>query len=172
MIGKTTLIVRLATDRFEDQYYINNCYQDYQAYLRNEMGRFTMYLWDTAGQMDYDRLRPLSYPDTDVFLLAFNLDNEHALETKDRWLSELHHFNPETPILLVGTKSDLREEDQSGISQKRGEEMAVKMGCVSYVETSSLSGQGINELRHAIVETYVLSHLSKSVKKAKKCLLQ
>jgi len=169
MIGKTTLIVRLATDRFEDQYYISSCYQDYQTYVRNEMGRFTIYLWDTAGQSDYDRLRSLSYPYTDVFLLAFNLDNERALETKDRRLSELHHFNPETPILLVGTKSDLRKE-KSGISQQRGEEMAVKMGCVSYVETSSVSGQGMDELRHAIVETFVLSQQSKSVKK--KCLLQ
>ena len=30
-------------------------------------------LWDTAGQEEYDRLRPLSYPESDVVLIVFSV---------------------------------------------------------------------------------------------------
>ena len=89
-------------------------------------------LWDTAGQEDYDRLRPLSYPQTDVFLVCFSLVSPPSYEnvrTKVRrnmwsgrqklltnlrhapqWYPEISHHAPSTSLLLVGTKLDLRED--------------------------------------------------------------
>ena len=37
-------------------------------------------LWDTAGQEDYDRLRPLSYPDTDVILICYDMSNPDSFD--------------------------------------------------------------------------------------------
>jgi GTPase SAR1 family protein len=37
-------------------------------------------LWDTAGQEEYDRLRPLSYPETDIILICFAIDSHVSLE--------------------------------------------------------------------------------------------
>jgi GTPase SAR1 family protein len=86
-------------------------------------------LWDTAGQEDYDRLRPLSYPQTDVFLICFSLVSPPSYEnvrTKVcdsfkyitrrlkfcllQWYPEIAHHAPSTSIVLVGTKLDLRED--------------------------------------------------------------
>lgn len=59
--------------------------------------RFTqveLALWDTAGQEDYDRLRPLSYPDTDVILMCFSIDSPDSLENiPDKWTPEVHEDN-------------------------------------------------------------------------------
>jgi GTPase SAR1 family protein len=90
-------------------------------------------LWDTAGQEDYDRLRPLSYPQTDVFLICFSLVSPPSYEnvrTKvcptpiipacipisktesndPQWYPEISHHAPSTSVVLVGTKLDLRED--------------------------------------------------------------
>lgn len=68
-------------------------------------------LWDTAGQEDYDRLRPLSYPQTDVFLVCFSVISDSSLENvKAKWLPELKKHAAGTPMLLVGTKIDLRDD--------------------------------------------------------------
>lgn len=49
-------------------------------------------LWDTAGQEDYDRLRPLSYPDTDVILMCFSVDSPDSLENiPEKWTPEVSH---------------------------------------------------------------------------------
>lgn len=71
-------------------------------------------LWDTAGQEDYDRLRPLSYPQTDVFLICFSIISPASFENvRTKWHPEVKHHCPNTPFLLVGTKLDLRDDQET-----------------------------------------------------------
>jgi Ras-related C3 botulinum toxin substrate 1 len=68
-------------------------------------------LWDTAGQEDYDRLRPLSYPTTDVFIICFAIDSPPSFENvKSKWSNEIKYYCPNVPIILVGTKLDKRDD--------------------------------------------------------------
>ena len=80
---------------------------------------YTLDLFDTAGQEDYDRLRPLSYPQTDVFLVCFSVVAPASFENvKEKWVPEIKHHCPKTPFLLVGTQVD-RRDDQEVIEKAR-----------------------------------------------------
>lgn len=56
-------------------------------------------------QEDYDRLRPLSYPMTDVFLICFSVVNPASFQNvREEWVPELQEYAPSVPYLLIGTQ--------------------------------------------------------------------
>uniref|UniRef100_A0AC35GS46 Uncharacterized protein n=1 Tax=Panagrolaimus sp. PS1159 TaxID=55785 RepID=A0AC35GS46_9BILA len=114
-------------------------------------------LWDTAGQEDYDRLRPLSYPQTDCFLLCFSLVNPASFENiRAKWYPEVSHHCPNTSVILVGTKLDLRgdqatvdklrEKRLAPISTAQGNQMARQIKAIKYMECSALSQVGLKQV--------------------------
>lgn len=114
-------------------------------------------LWDTAGQEDYDRLRPLSYPDTDVILMCFSIDSPDSLENiPEKWNPEVKHFCPNVPIILVGNKKDLRNDPatirelskmkQEPVKPEEGRAMAEKINAFAYLECSAKSKEGVREV--------------------------
>lgn len=122
-----------------------------------------MGLWDTAGQEDYDRLRPLSYPSTDVFLVCFAIDDPASYaNVRAKWFPEIsHHLQTSADgpdgkrarIILVGTKLDLREDSETiermrregtaPLTYQQGVQMAKEIGAVRYLECSALTQQGL-----------------------------
>ncbi|GFT95042.1 ras-like GTP-binding protein RHO [Trichonephila clavipes] len=114
-------------------------------------------LWDTAGQEDYDRLRPLSYPDTDVILMCFSIDSPDSLENiPEKWTPEVRHFCPNVPIILVGNKKDLRNDQvticelakmkQKPVTPEEGRSMAEKINAYGYLECSAKTKEGVREV--------------------------
>ena len=83
---------------------------------------YTLGLFDTAGQEDYDRLRPLSYPQTDVFLVCFSVVSPASKENVvEKWLPEVQHHCPGVRCLVVGTQIDLRTDEatKAKLAEKR-----------------------------------------------------
>merc|ERR1712032_1444770 len=99
-----------------------------------------------VSQEDYDRLRPLSYPGTQVFLLCFStIYRASFANCENRWIPELKHHCPNAPIVLVGNKIDLRDDgNPDHISIEEGERLAKKLGAVGYVESSAKTMTNVN----------------------------
>lgn len=109
-----------------------------------------MGLWDTAGQEDYDRLRPLSYPQTDIFLICYAVTSRTSFENvTSKWHPEINHHAPGVPFILVGTKSDLRNDvdmlqklkkkGMTVVTKEEGEEKKTTLNARACIECSALT---------------------------------
>jgi len=152
-VGKTCLLISYTTNSFPGEY-VPTVFDNYNANAIVEGNPVNLGLWDTAGSEEYDTLRPLSYPGTDVFLICFSLFSPDSFENiTKKWVPEITEHAENTPIILVGTKLDLRskpdaiqllkENNQEAISTEQGRELAQKIGAKRYLECSALTQEGL-----------------------------
>jgi len=153
-VGKTCLLISYTTNSFPGEY-IPTVFDDYSANVMIDNIPYNLGLWDTAAQDDYDRLRPLGYPQTNIFIIAFSIGAASSLENvSTKWCPELSHHCPGTPFLLVGTKIDLRDNPESGLKEKgmplltyeQGEAKSKEIKAVKYLECSALTQKGLKEI--------------------------
>jgi len=155
-VGKTCLLISYTTNAFPGEY-IPTVFDNYSASVMIDGKTISLGLWDTAGQEDYDRLRPLSYPQTDVFLVCFSLVSPPSYENvRTKWHPEIAHHAPSTSILLVGTKLDLRddlatieklrERRMSPITYAQGLAMQKDIKAVKYLECSALTQKNLKNV--------------------------
>jgi len=155
-VGKTCMLISYTTDSFPGEY-VPTVFDNYTAAMMVDGVSVSLGLWDTAGQEDYDRLRPLSYPQTDVFLICFSVVSPSSFENvTTKWCPEIKHHCPDAPIILIGTKIDLREDKEvigqlsaqglSAIKREQGIKMANKVRAVKYLECSALTQRGLKQV--------------------------
>ncbi|XP_075441154.1 transforming protein RhoA-like [Ascaphus truei] len=154
--GKTCLLRMITKDVFLEVY-IPNVFENYVVDIAVDGKQVELALWDTAGQEDYDQLRPLSYPRTDVILMCFSIDNPDSFENiTEKWTPEVKHFCPNVPIILVGNKKDLRNDEhtrkeltkmkQEPVKPEKGRDMANRIGAFGYMECSAKMNDGVRDV--------------------------
>jgi len=167
-VGKTCMLISYTTNSFPGEY-VPTVFDNYTANVIVDGTPINLGLWDTAGSDEYNTLRPLSYPGTDVFIICFALSSPATYDNvKLKWHPEVTHFNPKTPIILVGTKLDLRdnpetiaslkEQNLDPISTDQGEKLAREVNAWKYLECSALSQKGLPAVFEEAVRAVFADH--------------
>eukprot|EP01121_Diplochlamys_sp_Union-15-3_P009695 TRINITY_DN264_c0_g2_i2.p1 TRINITY_DN264_c0_g2~~TRINITY_DN264_c0_g2_i2.p1 ORF type:complete len:204 (+),score=39.47 TRINITY_DN264_c0_g2_i2:32-613(+) len=170
-VGKTCLLIAYANNKFPEDY-VPTVFDNYVVNLSAGDKTIELGLWDTAGQEEYDRLRPLSYSNANVFLICFSVVNPVSYENvQSKWYPEIMHFCPDEPIILVGTKIDLRNDqntidklkaaNQMPINQAKGEELAKKIKAIKYLECSAKTEENLKMVFDEAVKSVLFKNQKK-----------
>ena len=158
-VGKTSLIVSYTTNGYPSEY-VPTAIDTYDVVVQVDGEPVCFEMCDTPGQDDFDTLRPLCYPNTDVFLVCFSVVSPSSfINVKEKWIPEIKRSqkrNKIPPIVLVGTQSDLRNDattraeltrfKEVPVSEAEARRLAQQLGCESYIESSSLTQHNLKEV--------------------------
>ncbi|VDB83414.1 unnamed protein product [Peniophora sp. CBMAI 1063] len=155
--GKTSLLCSFALGEFPKEYQ-PTIFENYVAEIRLDGKPVQLALWDTAGQEEYERLRPLSYSKSHVILIAFAIDTPDSLENVSvKWIEEVRSIcGPQVPVLLVGCKADLRGVAPESVSRAQAERVAQEIGARAYKECSALKIEGVDDVFEAATRASML----------------
>jgi small GTP-binding protein len=153
-VGKTCLLISYTTNSFPKEY-IPTIFDNYSINQTVDDEPINLSLWDTAGQEDYDRLRPLSYQHTDVFIIVFSTTDARSLENiRNKWYPEITHYCPNIPFMIVGSKSDLTSLRHKNIGD-RAWAICQEIGAVTYMECSALTQEGLCDVFYTAIKTVI-----------------
>lgn len=177
--GKTCALISFSQNVFPKEY-VPTVFDNYSTTMLVDGRVISLGIWDTAGQEDYDKLRPLSYPMTDVFLAMYSVVSPNSFENvRNKWLPEIRHHAPDASVILVGTKIDLRADtdvlerlkERKLVPKTRqdGVDLCQEVGATAYVECSALTQEGLQEVFQTAIRSVMSTQDAKFKPKRKSC---
>jgi Ras-related C3 botulinum toxin substrate 1 len=138
VVGKTCLLLSFARDTFPVEYAPHIEHSRLQVLLsfHDDSDPFILDLWDTCGQADSDCIRHHCYTFADVFVICFSLTDRVSFESaRDKWYRQVERHSPRVPIILVGTKLDLRENENNRtlVSYEEATDLKKEISACKYI---------------------------------------
>ena len=154
-VGKSAITLRFVRDFFVKEW--DPTIEDaYRKNIEVDKERCQLEILDTAGQEDFDSLRPQWITNKHGYIFVYSMDSEDSLQEL-RPFYKLHSQMNEgrmeqTPIVLVANKKDICDRDpgKRAVSAEQGRAIAKEWGAV-YKETSALTGAGVDD----VFETFI-----------------
>ncbi|XP_065705393.1 ras-related protein Rab-24 isoform X1 [Patagioenas fasciata] len=156
-VGKSSLVERCAHRRFRPGPYQNTIGAAFVAKVISVGDQtVTLGIWDTAGSERYEAMSRIYYRGARAAVVCYDLTDSSSFQRAKFWVNELQNCEEGCRIYLCGTKSDLLEEDRRkrGVDFHDVQDYADEIKAELF-ETSSKTGQSVDELFQKVAEDYV-----------------
>ncbi|XP_030575220.1 rho-related GTP-binding protein RhoV-like [Archocentrus centrarchus] len=155
-VGKTSMVISYIFNGYNTEYR-QTAFDVFTGLVHVNGIPTPIKLIDTAGQEVFGHLRALCYAHVDVFILCFSLVNPVSFDNiASKWIPQIRAANPNSPIVLVGTQSDLRHSvdvlirlDQQGAGPvlfNKARRLASRIRADDYVECSALTQHNLKNV--------------------------
>ncbi|XP_074548618.1 rho-related GTP-binding protein RhoV-like [Halichoeres trimaculatus] len=156
-VGKTSMIISYIFNGYNSEYR-QTAFDVFTGLVHVNGFPTRIKLIDTAGQDEFGHLRSLCYAHVDVFILCFSLVNPVSFHNvTSKWIPQIRAGNQTSPIILVGTQSDLRHNvdvlihlDQfmrdKPVRSSKARRLAHRIRAQGYMECSALTQHNLKEV--------------------------
>jgi len=143
-VGKTTLLRRYVNDKFDSSTLMTIGVEFSLKQVKVGKTMASLQLWDFGGQERFRFMLQKYVAGALGAIIAFDLTRLSSLDHLEEWITMVRKYDPDLPLVLVGTKFDLKDEivvdDELALEVKE----AFKM--IDYIKTSSKTGENVEDV--------------------------
>ncbi|XP_043983039.1 ras-related protein Rab-9B [Gambusia affinis] len=152
-VGKSSLMNRYVTDRFDSQSFHTIGVEFLNRDLEVDGRPVTLQIWDTAGQERFKSLRTPFYRGADCCLLTFAVNDLQSFLNLSCWKKEFMFYSdikePESfPFVVLGNKVDMEQRE---VGEDEARAWCEENGCCPYFETSAKDDTNVTAAFEAAV---------------------
>lgn len=156
-VGKTSLIRRFVEKKFGRDYRATIGLNVLSHTFEFQGNQILLALWDVGAQAYFKRFRKIYYSGAEAAFIVYDMTNNQSFENIKVWYQELRDFTEgeDLPVVLVANKLDLTDR---AITREEGLDLSETLSPdgVSYIETSALNGENVEDAFKLIAYHYML----------------
>jgi len=142
-VGKTSLVQRLVTDKFTNDYTQTIGYNVYEKVFPIDKINISLVIYDFGGQEQFKSIRKATSQGTDTGFLIYDVTNKNSFDRLTEWRMELFDIAGDIPFIIIGNKIDLDQERQ--VTKEMGDQLGEKLGSLAHIETSAKTGEFVDD---------------------------
>ena len=159
-VGKTNLISRYASDKFDKNSKATIGVEFIYKTLKINKDIFKIELWDTAGQERYKSITSAYYKGARGAIIVYDITSEKTFTNIETWIHEVKGKSSNNlQIMIIGNKTDLYKDRK--ISLEKGIEKAKTLN-LHLFEASALDKTNVVEAFNCLFKEIYLDIKNKS----------